>query len=135
MFLEGKALLKTYISQLEIYRSALVPGHETFYFIRVRGRVPERAIVAIVATNRMRQTCMRLTVLWRVAAKSDLSVSHCAFLFYTIVGRPWCPHDIVERNTDVSGWGGGKVLLKTYIFQLGILFLRCRVERDTDVWS
>jgi len=36
MFLGGKALLKTYISQLEIYRSALVPGHETFYFIRVR---------------------------------------------------------------------------------------------------
>ena len=29
--------------------------------------------------------------------------------------------------------GGGKVLLKTYIFQLGISFLRCRVERDTDV--
>ena len=28
---------------------------------------------------------------------------------------------------------GGKVLLKTYIFQLGISFLRCRVERDTDV--
>ena len=44
MFLGGKALLKTYISQLEIYRSALVPGHETFYFIKVRGRVPERIL-------------------------------------------------------------------------------------------
>ena len=106
---------------------------------------------------------MRLTVLWRVAAKSDVSVSHCAFLFYTIVGRPWGHHgDLMGPHGDHMGpmgstwrphevpWGphgvpmtllrgipmflgGGKVLLKTYIFQLGILFLRCRVERDTDV--
>ena len=44
MFLEGKALLKTYISQLEIYRSALVPGHEAFHFLKVRGGVPERIL-------------------------------------------------------------------------------------------